>query len=506
MPAAGQNAPCDKVRALTQDPTTAAAHWGISVTTIEGTALCQINDAQLFRPASNAKLFTIAAALALLSPTRTFTTFTRADFKPGTVTLNGDLVLQGGGDAFLSERAMPYRKPGQRAADQAHVRNPLEDIADSIAASGLQHITGNIVGDDTLFPYEPLPGDWSVDDTIWGYGAPVSALTIDDNQMTLTVTPGPLAGSTGTVTLAPATPFYTVESTVTTSATKSQPEIAIERAPGSRILRVFGTVPLGAPYRQDVAIGDPAEFAALTLKALLEARGVMVDGQALSRHRPTTQSASFERQVNEPLPKLPRAPSGGQFTDVRCADECSRNAHHTSPTLLDDVTLTLKVSQNLHAELMLHQLGLAYGNDASTAQSCRVVRQFLLNAGIAKDDFFLNDGSGLSSHDLTTPRAITQLLTFAAAQPWFDAFKTALPVGGVDGSLSNRYAASTSPLAGKILAKTGTLGESRALSGYLTAASGRTLIFSILVDTHTPTTTADRSVMDRIAETIAAQN
>jgi D-alanyl-D-alanine carboxypeptidase/D-alanyl-D-alanine-endopeptidase (penicillin-binding protein 4) len=131
-----------------------------------------------------------------------------------------------------------------------------------------------------------------------------------------------------------------------------------------------------------------------------------------------------------------------------------------------------------------------------------VLRQFLLNAGLDGNDFLFFDGSGLSDHDLVTPRTTAQLLAYATTQPWFAAWKAAQPLGGVDGTLANRF--TEPPLKGHVFAKTGTLGESRALSGYLDAASGRQIIFSIMVDNHAPGTPADRAVMDKIVAAIAA--
>jgi D-alanyl-D-alanine carboxypeptidase/D-alanyl-D-alanine-endopeptidase (penicillin-binding protein 4) len=130
----------------------------------------------------------------------------------------------------------------------------------------------------------------------------------------------------------------------------------------------------------------------------------------------------------------------------------------------------------------------------------RVVRQFLINLGIDPADFVFYDGSGLSGHDLVTPRATAKLLQFATAQPWFADWKASLPVGGEDGSLTSRFP--KPPLKDHVFAKTGTLGEARALSGYLDCASGRTVIFSIMDTSHMPGN-ADRDVMDRIVAAIA---
>jgi D-alanyl-D-alanine carboxypeptidase/D-alanyl-D-alanine-endopeptidase (penicillin-binding protein 4) len=133
-----------------------------------------------------------------------------------------------------------------------------------------------------------------------------------------------------------------------------------------------------------------------------------------------------------------------------------------------------------------------------------MVRAFLENAGIDKDDFVFFDGSGLSGHDLVTPRASARLLQYASTQPWFADWKRSLPVGGEDGSLAERFG--KAPLKDHVFAKTGTLGEARALSGYLECASGKTVIFSIMVGNHMPQTTKDRETMDKIVAAIAAAN
>jgi len=132
------------------------------------------------------------------------------------------------------------------------------------------------------------------------------------------------------------------------------------------------------------------------------------------------------------------------------------------------------------------------------------VRQFLVSAGVPPEDFFFYDGSGMSSQDVITPRAATTLLTYAVRQPWGEAYRASLPIGGVDGTLENRF--TQPPLKGKISAKTGTLAEVHALSGYLTAASGHTLVFSILCNDHSPVTDTTRAAMDKVVVAIAAAN
>jgi D-alanyl-D-alanine carboxypeptidase/D-alanyl-D-alanine-endopeptidase (penicillin-binding protein 4) len=499
-----------QIAKLLADPSVSEAHWGIAVTRMDGKPIYMMNEGQLFQPASNAKLFTTAAAVALLGPETTYQTrvVARGVFD-GVDKLTGDVVLIGAGDANLSGRALPYVAPADRpvpAAEPDPLRY-LEQMADQVAATGLKVVNGDVVGDDTLFPWEPYAADWSIDDAVWGYGAPVSALTINDNQIKVTVTPGDTEGKPATVVLDPAVSYYTLDVAVTTGAAKSESSVEMERMPVSKVLRIYGSIAVDAkPDEEELAIQDPAEYAAMALKGMLEARGIVVTGKARAQHRLSSDTQGFTKESTEPIADLTQRPS----TNAHCAD-CSAEspaekllASHTSPTLEENLVVTNKVSQNLHAELFLHQLGFAVVGDGSTAQGARVVRAFLESAGIDKNDFVFFDGSGLSGHDLVAPRATAKLLLYASAQPWFAAWKKSLPVGGEDGSLAERF--SKAPLKEHVFAKTGTLGEARALSGYLECASGKTVIFSIMVGNHLPSSHADREAMDKIVAAIAETN
>src|SRR5882757_355113 len=247
---AGRSGPCTKlartIAGLLDEPEVSRDHWGIAVTAMDGTPVYLLNEGQLFQPASNTKLYTTATAMALLGPGATFETkiVARGVFG-GVENLKGDLVLVGGGDANLSGREIPYVAPALRpkvepgAAPLPEV-NPLrylEAMADQVAATGLKVVNGDVVGDDTLFPWEPYPQDWSIDDTVWGYGAPVSALTINDNQIKVTMTPAATAGQPATVVVDPAVPsYYTLDVAVTTGAVKKKSgssHVQMERALGS---------------------------------------------------------------------------------------------------------------------------------------------------------------------------------------------------------------------------------------------------------------------------------
>jgi D-alanyl-D-alanine carboxypeptidase/D-alanyl-D-alanine-endopeptidase (penicillin-binding protein 4) len=502
-----------QIARLVEQPAVTRAHWGIAVAAMDGAPIYSLNEGQLFQPASNAKLFTTAAALHLLGGKNHFaTSLSGAAVSSEDGVLKGDLVLTGGGDANFAGNRVPYIEPDERSRQTVAAAVPLRDLeemADAAAAAGVKRITGDVVGFDNYFPWQPYAADWAQDDLLWGYGAPVSGLSVNDNQLRLSVTPGKTAGEPASVVLDPAVPYYEVQASVKTVARKSESAVQVEREPGSKVLRVSGAIAVGAGADvEEVAIEDPVEFAAVALKGMLEARGVRVDGRARGEHHRSTEIRGFRAQVMEPVPHMPRPAMmgvmGSAFSGGVCGDHCSLLINHQSPTVLDDIVATNKESLNLHAELLLRQLGRAYGSEGSAAQGARVVRAFLEGAGIDKDDFVFYDGSGLSGHDLVTPRATVRLLQYASTQPWFEGWKASLPVGGVDGSLEGRF--TKAPLKGKVFAKTGTLGEARALSGYVEGASGRTVIFSIMVGNHAPQSNADRGVMDKIVEAIAAAN
>jgi serine-type D-Ala-D-Ala carboxypeptidase/endopeptidase (penicillin-binding protein 4) len=233
---------------------------------------------------------------------------------------------------------------------------------------------------------------------------------------------------------------------------------------------------------------------------MLVARGVRVSGTARAQHRLASDTGDFLQEQEQPITLHQVTLVNVQALNVGQ----TLLASHVSPPLGDDLVVTNKVSQNLHAEITLRTLGKLESIDGSLVEGTRVVRQFLVSAGIDPADFVLYDGCGLSMQDLVTPRAFTTLLAYAARQSWGEAFRTSLPVGGVDGSLSSRF---KEPLLdGKLFAKTGTLGEARALSGYLVAASGQTVAFSIMCTDHRPSAPADRIAMDKIVTAIAVSN
>ncbi|MGH9657408.1 MAG: D-alanyl-D-alanine carboxypeptidase/D-alanyl-D-alanine endopeptidase, partial [Bryobacteraceae bacterium] len=266
----------EKVQELLESsPIAARAFVGIRIDTVAGETLVDHNADRFFVPASNMKLFTTALALLRLGPDHRFHTLITAPAPPdSTGRLRGPLTFAGGGDPNLSGREIPYRVDAPRGNPLA----ALDDLAAQVYARGVRRVDGDIVGDDTLWPFDPIAAGWTIDDPLNDYGAPVSALSIGDNTITLTLGPGDPAH----ITLNPPVDYFHIDNRVREGAPQ---RIRLERDPGSRFLRVWGLLPprnAGETHR--IAVDDPALFAAVALRDALTRRGVAVHGEPAARH------------------------------------------------------------------------------------------------------------------------------------------------------------------------------------------------------------------------------
>jgi D-alanyl-D-alanine carboxypeptidase/D-alanyl-D-alanine-endopeptidase (penicillin-binding protein 4) len=178
-------------------------------------------------------------------------------------------------------------------------------------------------------------------------------------------------------------------------------------------------------------------------------------------------------------------------------------AEHVSVSLLDDVRLVNKISQNLHAELLLRAIGREKGAGGSVSASLKAVQEFLKSIGIAEGDVSTYDGSGLSRRNLITPRATVTLLAWAAKQPWAEQFIASLPVAAQDGTLAERM--KDTPAAGRIHAKTGSLGNVSALSGFADTLHGTRVVFSMFGNAHNLRGADASAVLDALCAAIVEE-
>jgi D-alanyl-D-alanine carboxypeptidase/D-alanyl-D-alanine-endopeptidase (penicillin-binding protein 4) len=485
----------DRISDVLNSPDLARGFWGIEVTSVSSGQTLYAQDAdKLFTPASNTKLFTTAAALALIGPDYKFRTTIETT---GTLDrygrLNGDLVLVGHGDPNLSGRELPYDLRTQR---NDHPIQALETLANDLVQKGLKYVDGDIVADDSYFAFERYGEGWSQDDLVWADGAPVSALTVNDNVVFVNILPADRPGEKAFVSVTPFADYYRLDNRIITTPAGTGRKFFVNREPGSTVLTLWGNMPLDDPGANEaLAIEDPAEFAAALFRQLLEKRGIVVYGKQRTRHTELATLSTFSVTAIAPS----RGGSEGQSRPFK-TDQPVVLASYESKPMVDDIQVINKVSQNLHAEILLRLLGRERGTAGTIENGLEVLRGFLTQAGIPPDQYIFYDGSGLSRQNLVTPHAIVQLLRYATTQPWGAAYKASFPVSGVDGSLSDRLTAPR--LKGRVWGKTGALGGVKTLSGYATTDSGEMVAFSILSNNSNLPAKRITDTIDQIVEAV----
>ena len=443
--------------------------FGLVVATADGKEVVAIAPDARFIPASNTKIFTTAAAFETLAG------LAAPDIEGGTAVWlerEGravvDVIIEGRGDARLSS-----------APDC--LSDCLASLADAVAAR--VRAVRDVVGDDRLFPDERWSPGMSWNNLSTSSGTAISALTLDDNELALRVAPA-APGQPPKLEIAA---YYSVDNqAITVPAGKT--DLSFARLPGDTVVRLFGTIAAGSkPELLRLGLDDPAHYAAWRFRGLLQERAVRVTGKVAARHRPL--AAPGDPAIRDIAPRPARA--------SREAD-----ARLTPLPLVEDLRLVNKVSQNVHAELMLRRIANRRGT-GSIADGIAEVRAMLERAGVPRSAYDLSDGSGMSTYNRVAPRGMVTLLRWIAAQPWGAIWRSTLPVAGVDGTLAKRFRGS--PLQGRLFAKTGSLNATTALSGYMIARSGRTLLFSAYANDIPEGISATKS-MDAALQLIAQEN
>jgi D-alanyl-D-alanine carboxypeptidase/D-alanyl-D-alanine-endopeptidase (penicillin-binding protein 4) len=446
-----------RIEAVTSRAAFAAGWWGIEVRSLRsGKVLYAANAQRNFTPASTMKLVTTAAVLDALGPEeRLRTTLETAGRLDAFGRVLGDVYLVGRGDPNLSGRF------GNGRATAA-----FELLADRLQQAGVRRIEGRLVGHEGAFAGPRRAERWGWGDLVWCYGAEVSALVFNDNCVQLSAAPGERAGEPARIDRSPASRYYRVVSTVTTSAAGQPEQMVLERDLGTMVFRLSGSVPLGGPgWDGSVAIENPALFAATVFAEILQARGIQLAGEVATSTQPL--------------------PAGLRVL-----------AAHESPPLSQMLQAVNKPSQNLHAEMLLRVLGARVKARGSAEQGLEAVDDFLRRARVSTASWAMEDGSGLSRTDMVTPHGMVDLMVAMDRHPHRAAYLESLPIAGVDGTLASRMRGTAAE--GRVRAKTGTLAQTNALTGYATTRGGDRLAFSIVLNHHTAATSGVGAI-DEIA-------
>jgi D-alanyl-D-alanine carboxypeptidase/D-alanyl-D-alanine-endopeptidase (penicillin-binding protein 4) len=444
------------VQEILADPVLAQGETGVMIADVAtGKTLFSQNVALRLMPASNRKIFVGAAALELLGPDCVLHTRVYATVPPDSDgTINGDLVLAGGGDALLST-------------------DDLAQMAKLVAAKGIRQITGNVAVNDAFLSGSRWGEGWAVDTLTDSYAPEISALEVNEGCVDVSVGGGAVPGDAASVETNPPGGYVSVQNDCVTVQSGVTPNVTISRPFDKNEIDVSGTVP--ADYRptspqETLTVRDPALFAGSIFKAALVDAGISVTGKIV------------------------------RSTDV--VQQPAVLVDHVSLPMRSYVGKMLKPSDNLLAETLLRAIGAVKGKSPDYDGGHAVETTWLHDAmGVAPDDLSLADGSGVSRLDLVTARAEMQLLLGMARLPDFPIFYSDLSVVGVDGTASDRMIGTSA--AGNAHVKTGYIRHTRALAGYVDTKSHRRLAFVMLMNGYTVPNKAISAIQDKIVELLA---
>ena len=446
------------------DPATSTAQWAVAITSLkQGDTLFRLNSQKLQVPASNQKLLTAAAAIEKLGWDFRYTTRLYASGPVNDGTLEGDLIISGDGDPSIN-----IRHPDRWGAFDAWAAQ-LHD-------KGIRFISGRLIGDDKAFAGPGWGQGWAWDDFVYGYGTPVGALQFAENEVEILI--GPAMAGEGTRAIASASPpesGLTINYDVTTSAAGSGVKISFDREPMSEVLNVRGYIATDAqPSLQTVSVLNPTVMYLNNLRAALARHGIYVAGYPMDIDLVQRPPA---RDTWEPLLE-----------------------DHSAP-LAEILDVMLKESRNEYAETLVWTMA-APETPATAAAGMTAVRETLTKIGVPAEQYLARDGSGLSRYDFLSPDAVIALLTHEWNSPDGERFKNLLPIAGSNGTIENRMKGTAAE--GKVFAKTGSMSQVRALSGYVTTAAGEPLAFSFIINGFRVPSREVNAIMDKALVALAA--
>lgn len=475
----------EEIQTIISRPVFRHASFGIefySLATRE--PIYELNPEQLFTPASTTKLLTEGTALLLLGPDYRFHTrvYRTGPIGAGGV-LDGDVVLVASGDPDISQRIQPDGALAFENDDHCYGGPPVpgdplivvKQLAQQIAAHGIQQINGRVLVDASLFPEGAKE---------LGTGTVISPMVLNDNIVDVAAAPGAAAGQPVVLQVSPVTSYVHFLDQAKTGVANSTAVLEfasdVTGPDGSHTVTITGSLPLGsARTRLPYAVPEPSRFAAMALVDALRQEGITVGGDD------ATQPPSFKSYLRSYIPQ-------------------NLVADHVSPPLSEDVRITLKVSQNLHASLMPYILGavVSHATQSIDQAGFDLERDLLSRAGLDLTGASQSDGAGGARAAFFTPDFMVHFLLYMSQQKIFPQFLAGLPILGRDGTLVGIQ--KLSPAAGHVFAKTGTYDATdllnrndmvtgKGLAGYLTTLGGQHLAFAIYAN-HVSVPNSDDSI------------
>lgn len=453
------------------------ATWSLLVVDLNsGRTLYQRNAQKSFIPASNTKLYTTAAALDQLGPDYVYETPLYADSPVVDGVLQGNLIVRGSGDPVIGGRF-----------NDGDITEAFRDWADALKAAGITRIAGDLIGDDDFFDDQALGFGWNWDDETFWYAAETGALSLNDNNVDLTIA-GQTPGGPASITWEPLNTSYV---TVVNQSRTVHPDSSLDegyvRPRGTNTLLISSEVPAGRADLESLTITNATLFFMHVLRETLLREGISVAGAPVD-----VDDLSIKPNYDAP--------------------QMRRLATHTSPPLRDIVEVLNKQSQNLYAEQVLKTLGAVLPADSTESEpgsawmGIDAAMRTYARAGVDTSRIQLRDGSGLARHNLVTAEMTNALLRYMWHHPdssTQQAFYHSLPIGGVDGTLRWRYPDETDPARANVRAKTGTVSNASTLSGYVRTARGTPLAFVIMANHYTVPTREVRNAQDAIVSLLA---
>ena len=448
-----------QIDSILQDSVLSQTRVGIQVVAVEtGDVLYQRHAQELFHPASNLKLLTTATALEKLGPDFRFQTILLCDSNNVRDSIiKGNLYLKGFGNPDLTDEDLRW-------------------MVNELKRQGIREITGHLVCDATYFDSLYWGKGWMWDDTSSPDFAPISALSVNDNCVTVWVQPGEKPGDSLKVWMEPKTSYMKIENdgiTVDSTDSVQIEQFKVERKwvhPENTIVIRGGMVAGASPKRYRIEVLNAPLYVGTRLRELMAEAGIALNGSVMIGKTPEHVRALVT---------------------------------HLSPPLTLVVFNTNKISDNLSAEMLLKTLGAEFkGVPGSAEKGTAVVRQFLAEVGVDSNRYAMVDGSGVSRYNVVTPALMVKLLRRMYGDFRVQAeFQASLPIAGVDGTLAKRMVGT--PAERKLHAKTGTLRGVSTLSGYTETADGEVLAFSIMMEHFLGKASRIRQVQDRIGAVLS---